>query len=133
MALGRAIEYRAVVDSYVSRNRELHSCEMSASDWDNVSMVTGWLKTFRSATTEMSTSKKPMLSTTHAVFRGLQDEIKSILTHLPNSTPPEIKKGLTDAHLKLSDYYYKFDESPFYIWSACKCLGHERNNVLTST
>ncbi len=133
MALGHAIEYCAVVDSYVSCNQELHSCEMSASDWDNVSMVMGWLKTFRFTMTEMSTSKKPMLSTMHAVFRGIQDEIKSILTHLPNSTPPEIKKGLMDAHLKLSDYYYKFDESSFYIWSACKCLGHERNNVLMST
>ncbi|PBK82202.1 hypothetical protein ARMGADRAFT_946972, partial [Armillaria gallica] len=112
---------------------ELHSYEMSASDWDNVSMVMGWLKTFRFTTTKMSRSKKPMLFTTHTVFRGLQDKIKSILTYLPNSTPPEIKKGLTDAHLKLSDYYYKFSKSSFYIWSACKCLCHECNNVLTST
>ncbi|KAK0454239.1 hATC-domain-containing protein [Desarmillaria tabescens] len=32
--------------------------------------------------------------------------------------PPELKKGLLDAHCKLSDYYYKYDESPFYTWAA---------------
>lgn len=93
---------------------------MSLGDWDVISMVTSWLKSFRAVTMEMSTSKKPMLSTTHTIFRGLQDDIRSILVGLPNSISLEIKKGLTDAHLKLSDYYHKFDESPFYIWSSCK-------------
>ena len=70
--------------------------------------------------TEMSTTKAPMLSTTHAIFRGLQDNIKEILRSLPNSVSPGIKLGLMDAHRKLSDYYYKYDASPFYIWAACK-------------
>ena len=61
-----------------------------------------------------------MLSTTHAIFQGLQDDIKNILRSLPDSVPPRIKLGLTDAHRKLSDYYYQFDASPFYIWAACK-------------
>jgi hypothetical protein len=60
-----------------------------------------------------------MLSTTHAIFRGLQDDIKNILRSLPDSVSPKIKLGLTDTHHKLSDYYYKFDASPFYIWAAC--------------
>ena len=47
-----------------------------------------------------------MLSTVHAIFRGLQDDIKDILRSLPNSVSPRIKSGLTDAHRKLSDYYY---------------------------
>ena len=68
---------------------------------------------------EMSTTKSPMLSTTHAIFRGLQDEIKGILRSLPNLVSPNLKCGLTDAHCKLSDYYYKYDKSPFYIWAAC--------------
>ena len=61
-----------------------------------------------------------MLSTTHAIFRGLQDEIKEILRNIPESVSPNIKQGLIDAHTKLSDYYYKYDESPFYTWAACK-------------
>ena len=69
----------------------------------------------------MSTTKKPMLSTTHAVFRGLQDEIRNIIRTLPPSTSPQLIKGLTDAHRKLSDYYHTFDESPFYLWSSRKC------------
>ena len=60
-----------------------------------------------------------MLSTTHTVFRGLQDEIKDILRSLPNSASPSIKTGLTDAYCKLSDYYYEYDASPFYTWAAC--------------
>ncbi|KAF8065127.1 hypothetical protein FPV67DRAFT_1373373, partial [Lyophyllum atratum] len=69
---------------------------------------------FRAATTQMSATKTPMVSTTHAIFRGLQDDLKTILRDLPAGVAPEIKQGLTDAHGKLSDYYTKFDESPFY-------------------
>ncbi len=61
-----------------------------------------------------------MLSTTHAIFRGLQDDIKDILRSLPNTVSPKIKLGLMDVHRKLSDYYYKYDASPFYIWATCK-------------
>ncbi len=88
------------------------------NDWDTIAMVTDWLKHFRAATVEMSVTKKPMLSTVHAVFHGLQRHLKGILTGLPDHTPPKIKKGLLEAYQKLSDYYYKFDESPYYTWAA---------------
>ena len=81
-------------------------------------MVASWLKVFCSATTQMSSTKTPTLSHVHTIFRGLQDELKDILCALPNLVSPNIKKGLTDVHQKLSDYYYKFDESPFYTWAA---------------
>ena len=79
-----------------------------------------WLKSFRAATTQMSATRTPMLSTMHAVFHGLQDDIRDILRDLPDTASPSLKKGLTDAHLKLSDYYYKIDASPFYLWSSRK-------------
>ena len=82
-------------------------------------MVTSWLKSFRAATTQMSTTKVPMLSTTHAIFHGLHDDIKDIICSLPASVSPSIKFGLIDAHMKLSDYYHKYDELPFYTWAAC--------------
>jgi len=69
----------------------------------------------------MSTTRMPMLSTTHAVLRGLQDELCEIIRDLPDSVPPSLKQGLTDAHHKLSDYYYKIDTSPYYLWSSCEC------------
>jgi hypothetical protein len=87
-------------------------------------MVTSWLKSFHATTTQMSTTKVPMLSTTHAIFRGLQDDIKDILRRLPATVSPSLKYGLIDAHTKLSDYYHKYDESPFYTWAACKQLLH---------
>jgi hypothetical protein len=116
---GRALDYRDTIDSFVSRHKDLHAFEISSADWESIKLVTSWLKSFRQATTEMSATKVPMLSTTHAIFRGLQDDIKTILRDLPNSVSPKIKLGLVDAHRKLSDYYYRFDESPFYTWAAC--------------
>jgi hypothetical protein len=69
----------------------------------------------------MSTTKgMSRLSTTHAIFRGLQKHLTDIIRFLPASVSPNIKQGLLDAHRKLSDYYYKYDQSPFYTWSACE-------------
>ena len=88
-------------------------------DWDGIALVAQWLKSFRSATTQMSTTKQPMLSSTHAIYRGLQESLRESLTNLPNNTPPQLKLGLMRAHRKLSDYYNKIDDSPYYIWSSC--------------
>ena len=115
---GRALDYREVIDTYVARNRDLRDHELSQDDWDGIALVTGWLKSFRSATTQMSATHHPTLSSTHAIFRGLQEQIKDDLTNLPMATSPALVLGLTNAHRKLSDYYYKFDESPFYTWAA---------------
>jgi hypothetical protein len=94
-----------MIDSLVLRNKDLHTPELSNMDWESIKLVTSWLKSFRAAMTEMSATKVPMLSTTHAIFRGLQDDIKTILCDLPDLVSPNIKMGLTDAHRKLSDYY----------------------------
>ncbi|KAJ6613889.1 hypothetical protein B0H10DRAFT_1951159 [Mycena sp. CBHHK59/15] len=66
----------------------------------------------------MSTTKKPMLSFTTAIFRGLQDNIRTTIKTLPIGTPSVLRNGLLEAHRKLSDYYYKFDQSPYYTWAA---------------
>jgi hypothetical protein len=109
-----------VIDTYVAGNHDLAKYRLTAHDWDGIVLVAEWLKQFRHATTEMSTTKLPMLSSTHATFRGLQKHLKTVIsTLLPNDTAPEIKTGLLDAHRKLSDYYYEFDQSPLYIWAAC--------------
>ncbi len=63
-----------------------------------------------------------MLSSTYTVFRGLQSHLRDILRNLPDSVSPQIKNGLVEAHRKLSDYYYKFDESPLYTWAARKFI-----------
>ncbi|KAH9044094.1 hypothetical protein EDB83DRAFT_2204473, partial [Lactarius deliciosus] len=88
---------------------------LTEAEWGSITQVAGWLKAFRSATTQMSTTKQPMLSTAHAIFRGLQDEVRNALRSLPDSASPLIKAGLLAAHQKLSEYYYRFDISPFYI------------------
>jgi hypothetical protein len=98
--------------------------QLTAHDWDGIVLVAKWLKQFRHATTKMSTMKLPMLSSTHATFRGLQKHLKTVISMLPNDTAPEIKTGLLDAHCKLSNYYYKFDQSPWNIWAACTWPWH---------
>ncbi|KAF8237819.1 hypothetical protein L208DRAFT_1245537 [Tricholoma matsutake] len=67
-----------------------------------------------------------MLSTI-TVFCGLQDELREIIHDLPDSVPPSLKQGLTDAHCKLSDYYYKIDTSPYYLWSSLldPCISYD--------
>jgi hypothetical protein len=57
---------------------------------------------------------------THSTFRGLQKTLKEKLVALPADASPELAEGLRKAHTKLSDYYYKYDQSPFYIWAARK-------------
>ena len=118
-AIGRALDYQSVIDDFVAKNKDLRKFEMHADDWDAITLVTQWLKSFRSATTQMSTTKHPMLSSTHAIYRGLQESLRESLRNLPNNTPPKLKLGLTRAHRKLSDYYNKIDDSPYYTWSSC--------------
>ena len=116
------VDYRESINSFVHLHTDLWPYLFSDEDWNLIELVASWLKSFRSATTQMSATKKPMLSTTHAVFRGFQDEIRDIIGALPPSMSPHLIKDLTDAHRKLSDYYHTFDELPFYLWSSCKCL-----------
>ncbi|KAF8222280.1 hypothetical protein L208DRAFT_1524605, partial [Tricholoma matsutake] len=117
---GQALEFQEEIDNFVGRHCDLCALELAEDEWVVVAQVADWLKAFRSATTQMSTSKQPMLSTMHAIFRGLQEHIHQIYRNLPTSIAPKIKAGLLDAHRKLSDYYYKYNQSPFYTWAARK-------------
>jgi hypothetical protein len=113
LLLGRAIDYRTVLDDFVAKNRELRKYELQDEDWEAIALVAQWLKSFRSATTQMSTTKRPMLSSTQAIFQGLQDSLTDSLCSLPHNMPALLCQGLLNAHRKLSDYYGVFDESPY--------------------
>lgn len=119
--LGRALLFRTEIDRFVGQpqNRDtLWRYELSNQDWNAIELVTGWLRLFCDATIEMLTTKRSTLSYVHCIFRTLQDYIKTELAKLPNSTPICIREGLSAAHHKLSDYYLKFDDSPYYIWAS---------------
>jgi hypothetical protein len=117
--LGHALDYHNAIDLFAAWNKDLHAYELSEADWTLIDLVFSWLKFFCSATTQMSATKVPMLSTTHTIFQGLQGDIKGILCSLSTMGSPHIKHGLIDVHMKLSDYYHKYDKSPFYTWAAC--------------
>ena len=104
----------------MAKTRDLRAFELTASDWESIILVTGWLKAFLSATTQMSTTKCATLSFTHAIFRGLQESVRQSLRDLPAGAAPQLKQAILLAHRKLSDYYYKFDESPLYVWASSR-------------
>src|SRR5271168_4718782 len=116
--IGRALDFSKEIDAFTGSNRDLRSLKLDPAEWEAITLVSNWLKVFRSATTEMSTTKKPMLSTVHAIFRGLEDHVKTILETLPDNAQSQLHDGLVPAHQKLSEYYYRSDESPYYTWAA---------------
>jgi hypothetical protein len=100
---------------------------MSDEDWNAIKLVSEWLGLFKRATAKMSTTKKPMLSQTRTIFRTLQSAVKSSICNLPapiNSTVThgaaqrKLQNGLVQAHLKLSEYFSRFETSPYYLWAA---------------
>jgi hypothetical protein len=120
---GRALDHRGPINVYVSKDcaagGELRQCMLEDSEWEALVMVSSWLKIFREATVLMSTTKRPMLSSTHAIFRGLQARLQDIITGLPSDVELELRDGLVASHLKLSEYFAKFDESAYCLW-ACR-------------
>jgi hypothetical protein len=98
---GRALKHHEAINTFIYRHEDMIQYHLTEEDWQAVEMVTRWLKSFHSATTQMSATKTPMLSTTHAIFCGLQADIKDIL-HEENGLSPCLIKGLSDAHLKLT-------------------------------
>jgi hypothetical protein len=122
LLIGRAIQYCKVIERFVAVNKDLRAFELTDDNWSAITLISQWLKSFCSTTVQMSATKKPMLSSTLAIFRGLQDSLRKILRTLPNNTPAKLKEGLIKAHLKLSNYYGKTDSSPYYVWACCRFL-----------
>ena len=108
-----------IIETFVAVNKDLHKFELTKEDWTAITVVSMWLKQFRSTTIQMSATKTPMLSLTLAIFWGLQDSLCQTICTLPRTTPPKLKQGLVKAHLKLSTYYRKTDLSPYYVWACC--------------
>ena len=94
---------------------------LTAKDWAAIENVTKWLCLFQEATEQMSATKHVTLSATHSIFHALQDYLQVSIKALPHHIPIQLQLALIDAHLKLSDYYGHFDESPLYLWACCKC------------
>jgi hypothetical protein len=92
------MEYCTVLDDFVAKNRDLHKHKLQDEDWEAIALIAQWLKSFQSATTQILTTKHPMLSWTHAIFHGLQDSLADSLCTLPNNTPTHLHQALLNAH-----------------------------------
>jgi hypothetical protein len=68
---GHTLDYRKVIDDFVAKTKDLQKFKLTPDDWSAIELVCRWLKAFCSATTQMSTTKRSMLSSTQAIFRGL--------------------------------------------------------------
>ena len=95
---------------------------MLPADWSAISLVEGWLWLFHAATTQMSSTSTITLSSMYAIFRILQDHLLTSLKNLPDDAFPGLREGIYKAYTKLSDYYYKSEASPFYVWAASMFL-----------
>ena len=111
------MDYQSVLDDFIGKNKELCKYDLQDKDWEAIALVAHWLMSFRSTTTQMSTTTQPMLSWTHAVFCGLQDSLTDALRSLPKNMPALLRYSLLSAHRKLSNYYGKFDKSSYYTWA----------------
>ena len=118
-AQGRALDFKDAIAFYWSEP-DFDLGGLSSVEWSAIEKVADWLKVFWSATTQMSTTKCSMLSSTHAVFFGLQEKLQDIIATLPSNSAADntLKEGLLAAHRKLSDYFHKFDQSRYYLWAA---------------
>ena len=128
ISIGQAIQYCKIIEGFVAVNKDLHAFELTDDDWSAITLISQWLKSFHSATAQMSATKRPMLSSTLAIFHCLQDSLCKTLHTLSNNTPVKLKEGLIKFHLKLSNYYGKIDSSPYYVWACFRflsfcCLG----------
>ena len=80
---GRALDFLDQIDDFIFQNEDLSTLALTKVEWESIMQVAGWLKAFRSATTQMSMTKQSMLSTAHAIFCGLQDKVRDALSSLP--------------------------------------------------
>ncbi|KAF7372456.1 Transposase-like protein [Mycena venus] len=98
--LRRALQFRGAIFNYVAKDEELRAHELSTRDWTALKLVTNWLVAFREATTQI-----------------LQSHLKTEISKLPADADPVLRQGLVDAHLKLSNYFAKFEQSRYYTWA----------------
>ena len=99
-------------------NKDLHDLELLEDKWSSIWLVASWLEKFRNVTTQMSAAHWPMLSHMHTIFCGLQEHLCKSLQHLSSGINSCTQDELITTYQKLSEYYYQFDQSPFYIWAA---------------
>ncbi|KAJ8515596.1 hypothetical protein ONZ45_g6994 [Pleurotus djamor] len=116
--LRRALHLKNVLNDFLWKNRDLRAYKLSDKQWDAIEVVNKWLDSFHVASVQMSSTLAPMLSTTLAMFRGLQEDLREIIASLPESAPRVLRDSLVASHLKLSQYYTKIDESPYYTWAS---------------
>ena len=102
LPLGRALNNCKSIETFVLHYKDIQPFKLSEDEWNTVTLVTAWLKSFWSATTQMSATKTPMLSTMHAIFYGLQGDVQDILHSLLDTTAPELKKGDSPMHISSS-------------------------------
>ncbi|KAJ6583753.1 hypothetical protein B0H10DRAFT_1688795, partial [Mycena sp. CBHHK59/15] len=128
MLLQRAIELRDALKLLVvmeehnrARGARLRRVQLSTDEWSVLNELSKFRLRNGAACLRLldpDATKRPVLSFTHTVFRGLQEDLRKSIHELPLSTPSALRNGLIEAHRKLSDYYHKSDDSPFYTWAA---------------
>ncbi|TEB27214.1 hypothetical protein FA13DRAFT_1712777 [Coprinellus micaceus] len=109
---------KMAITYFTAKNLDRRLFEFNDADWVAIETVCKWLDYFQCATRERSSTSVPMLSSTIAIFCGLQQQWENSIRSLPFSTAGEVRDALVKAHTKLSGYYFRFDASPYGTWAA---------------
>ncbi|KAJ6598695.1 hypothetical protein B0H10DRAFT_1826043 [Mycena sp. CBHHK59/15] len=110
--LRRCIDLKAMINSYVAKNHDLHHLELSKEDWEVIELVAEWHRTFGDPTTLIGLFTTLMISQTHTIFRDLQDKLRNIIRSLPSKVAPEIKEARSLATTILSSMNLPFTHGP---------------------
>jgi len=92
---------------------------MKDEDWKTIELISQWLLSFV-VTTQMSATKHARLLSTHAIFKGHQDDLMKELWNLPSTVQAHLHNALVESHRKLSDYFFKVDQLLYPIWASHK-------------
>ncbi|KAI0257243.1 hypothetical protein BJV78DRAFT_21441 [Lactifluus subvellereus] len=114
--LHRALKYKNEISRFLATAFQ-SELALTATEWISIEIITQWLWLCHQATEQTSATKQVTLSMTHGIFHSLQDHLRRAVANLPVGVPFQLRSALIAAHLKLSEYYAHFDESPFYLWA----------------
>ncbi|KAH8930303.1 hypothetical protein BT69DRAFT_1311007 [Atractiella rhizophila] len=116
--LDLGLRYKDVIETYSNRHELPSMLHLSEKEWNSVEQVCKWLAIFRQATYDMSMNKASCLSQTLGVYHSLLGFLKEEISRLTNTVvDKEYRQALLDCYYKLSDYHYRSDLSPYYIYA----------------
>ncbi|KAF9496576.1 hypothetical protein BDN71DRAFT_1430170 [Pleurotus eryngii] len=104
--LCHALMHKEILNEFIRKhhNHDLLQYDLTPTHWNAIEAIEKWLKNFHFASVQMSTTSHLMLSTTLAMFCGLQENLHTIISTIPTDTPTVLCDSLVSLHLELNPH-----------------------------